>query len=101
HGRHSLKFGGAVERMQLNLINLINPSGLYSFGSLANFLSNKPKRLQVLLPKTNSPFGLRQTLVGIYAQDDWRARSNLTVNMGLRWEMITLPSEVHGRLAHL
>jgi hypothetical protein len=39
--------------------------------------------------------------VGTYLQDDWRWRTNLTINLGLRYEMSTMPAEVHGKLTVL
>jgi hypothetical protein len=100
-GRHSFKFGGAVERMQLNALDLTNPNGLWSFGSLTNFLTNRPKQLTLMIPSTLTGRGTRQTLIGFYAQDDWRWRPNLTLNLGLRYEMTTVPTEVQGKLSNL
>jgi hypothetical protein len=45
--------------------------------------------------------GLRQSIAAFYVQDDIRLRPNLTVNLGLRYEPATVPTEVHGELANL
>jgi hypothetical protein len=101
HGTHSLKFGVAVERMQLNHLSLSNPSGSWNFGSLSDFLTNRPSRFQSGFAKTLTPRGYRETLFGVYVQDDWRARPNLTVNMGIRYEMATVPTEAHNKLTNV
>jgi hypothetical protein len=101
HGTHALKFGVALERMQFNYYGPSSPNGDFTFASLADFLTNLPARFTAGIPKTNSPRGLRQTLFGLYVQDDWRARPNLTLNLGLRYEMTTVPTEVQGKLSTL
>jgi outer membrane receptor protein involved in Fe transport len=37
---------------------------------------------------SGQPFYLRNRYLGLYGQDSWRARSNLTINAGLRWDVI-------------
>jgi hypothetical protein len=100
HGAHSIKFGAAIERMQLNMDQLSESSGTFTFKSLSNFLTNQPHKFTAA-QSANPTEGLRQTLFGLYLQDDWRARPSLTLNLGLRWEMTTVPTEVQGKLATL
>jgi hypothetical protein len=100
HGSHYVKFGGGVERIDYNASTLGN-SGRFKFKTLSNFLTNKPKSLGLDLPSALYFVGFRQTLLGLYVQDDWRLRPNLTLNLGLRYEMATVPTEVHDRLSNL
>lgn len=100
-GRHSFKYGVSVERLQLNIFAPSNPNGQFSFGSLAAFLTNKPSKFNAVLPTGASPRDLHETVAGGYAQDDWRLFENFTVNAGLRYEMSTVLTETHGKLAAL
>ena len=101
HGTHSLKFGGGVERMQLNYLANTNPAGTWGFGNLKNFLNNVPRSFSSAFGGRLTPRGIRQTLFGAYLQDDWRWRPNLTVNLGLRYEMTTVPNEVQGKQVNM
>jgi hypothetical protein len=100
HGSHSIKFGAAVERMQLNMDQLSESSGTFTFKTVNNFLTNQPHKFTAG-QSANPAVGLRQSLFGLYIQDDWRVRPNLTLNLGLRWEMTTVPTEVQGKLSTL
>ena len=44
--------------------------------------------------------GTRNYENAVFAQDDWRVNSKLTVNMGLRYEVFTNPTEMYGRQAN-
>src|SRR6202049_3254160 len=100
-GLHSLKFGVAVERDQLNEFIINGPGGEVHFGSLSDFLTNQPQLFFAAFPTLLTPRGTRQTIVGLYAQDDWRFRRSLTLNLGVRYEMSTVPTEVQGKLSNL
>jgi hypothetical protein len=100
-GTHSIKFGGGFERMFLNVIADTDPNGIWRFGSLSDFLANNPRKFQGGIASTLSPRNLRQNIFGLYVQDDWRWKPNLTLNIGLRYEMSTVPTETNGKLANL
>ena len=101
-GLHSLKFGFGFERDQLNEVDLTaDYHGIFTFGSLPTFLTNQPSRFTGGFPGLPGQRGMRQSIIGAYVQDDWRVLTNLTLNLGVRYEMSTVPTEAHGKLTNL
>ena len=100
-GTHSVRFGGAFEGMLLNVTADTDPNGIWRFADLNGFLTNNPTKFQGGIASTLSPRNLRQNIFGLYLQDDWRWKPNLTLNLGLRYEMSTVPSETRGKIANL
>jgi hypothetical protein len=100
-GNHSLKFGVSVERIQFNATTLQRPNGQFTFLTLQDFLNDVPSKVQELQAGNAFEVGSRNTALGFYAQDDWKVKSNLSVNVGLRYEPVTLPAEASNRFAVL
>jgi hypothetical protein len=100
-GHHSLKFGFGYERDQDNQLVTGDRNGQFSFGSMQALLTNQPKAIRITPPGTLTERGMRQSIVGAYVQDDWRFRPSLMLNLGLRYEMSTVPFEVNGQTTNL
>ena len=95
-GKHSFKAGFAYERLQYNVISQLNRNGRFGrYPSVESFIANDLTTVALLDPSIRKENGSRDTLFGGYFQDDWRIKSNLTLNLGLRYEMLTLPTEAH------
>jgi outer membrane receptor protein involved in Fe transport len=99
-GRHSLKMGFSGSRFQYNRANLARLNGSFAFSSLRDFMRNSSSGA-TLFYTDRIMTGMRSWLTGIYFQDDLQLRSNLTLNLGLRYEFVTNPNEVAGRLSSI
>jgi hypothetical protein len=87
--------------MMLNVIADTDPNGIWRFTDLASFLTNNPTKFQGGIASTLSPRNLRQNIFGVYLQDDWRWKANLTLNLGLRYEISSVLKETAGKTANL
>ena len=101
HGKNDIKAGFAFERLQNNQLGTSNPNGQFNFGNFAGFLQNQPTGFNAPLGQTTSPKDLRQSVVGGYVTDSYRWSPSLTVNLGVRYELATVPTETAGRLSNL
>jgi hypothetical protein len=86
-GPHSLKFGGDFQRIHSTFIDLSDASGTFNFASAGDFLLNKPNRFRQNFQTESSQ---RNTYFGLFFQDEWRLRANLTLSYGLRYERETI-----------
>ena len=87
-GRHTLAFGGNFDYSQLNVENRENNVAILQFNDFADFLTGTlgaDRSSGTLLDgETNRHFRSKQA--GLYAQDNIKVKSNLTVNVGLRFD---------------
>jgi len=101
-GTHSIKLGFAFERMHYNVLEQLSPNGrMNNYSSIAALLSNAPDQLNALAPGGSNEVAIRESLFAGYIQDDWRARPNLTLNIGLRYEFTTLPKDANNRIQEI
>ena len=93
-GHHNLKFGGEFDHQSSPNHFLPSINGGYTFSSTGtgasyvSAISNMIQGTSSTLSLTNGPFNFdfRENDTAFYGQDDWRIKSNLTLNIGLRWE---------------
>ena len=97
--------GADFRRQQFNLLSQQDPRGTFTFtgaaagSDFAGFLLGIPDASSIAFG--NADKYLRAASYDGYVSDDWRWRSNLTVNVGLRWEYNSPITERYGRLVNL
>jgi hypothetical protein len=117
-GKHNLRLGGDYRRVHRDFLGGSNSTGSFTFSgkftedpalaanpaaqaatgsALADFLLGYPQETAIDVAAAKSY--LRDNVMDLYAQDDWRARSNLTLNYGIRYEFFAPYTEKNGHLA--
>jgi hypothetical protein len=90
-GAHTVKYGGQYQFQQVRLEPNATFNGTFTFAGtetgsdFADFLLGVPSNY---IQSSGGVFYLRNQYGGVFAQDSWRARSNLTINYGVRWDIM-------------
>jgi len=87
--RHSMRFGGEYRRFLNN--NFAEGTGQFNFPSMAAFLAGTANAFNITLGRRTSH--ITQDAVSLFAQDGVRIGSNLTLDLGLRYEWHVTPTE--------
>ena len=123
HHQHTWRWGGDFRRIGLNNRTDGNPRGSFVFSNFntsqvdpagqpvpgtgfdfADFLLGMPQQTSVqygALQQGQDNYHFRGNSWDLYAQDEWKIRGNLTLNLGLRYEYISPYAEIDDRLANL
>jgi hypothetical protein len=111
HGRHQLQAGTEWRFYNQNQVNLTGlpgfnfsstqtddgvPTKNYTGNGFASFLLGQVSSQSSGVSDGSQGFRRRET--GTFLQDDWRVNSHLTINAGIRWEVIGAFYEVHGQI---
>lgn len=94
-GRHTLKAGIEIKRIQVNQSATASDDLTVAYASAADFINNVVS--SAVLNATVPVLGLRKTNYFSYVQDEFKVLPNLTLNVGLRYEYFGVFHEVLGR----
>ena len=115
HGRHTFKMGGDINRVKDTIANLRFEAGAYSYNNINDFIIDYANFTTPLAPTTtclnsgsrlagrcytsnyqqgvgNPGYVVKTTDYNFFGQDDFRITPRLTVNLGVRWEYIKMPT---------
>jgi hypothetical protein len=103
-GRHTVKFGGEYRYLQVNERNWANPFGGFVFNGtitgndFADYLLGAPAASSGYTQAALQVLDSRTKYGGAYGQDSWKIKPNLTLNLGLRWEVSTPWYDTQGKI---
>jgi len=96
-GRHTFMFGGEIRRAYNN--NIALNIGSITYSSLANFLTDSANAFTIQLGSGNDK--ILAPSYDVFAQDSFKWKPNLTINIGLRYAWNATPSEARGRFTNV
>jgi len=100
-GRHTLKIGGLFERFNYDGNSESRTRGQLRFRNVRDLLRFTIQDLQGASADSDFARNYRQSLFGVFVQDDFKVNPRLTLNLGLRYETVTSPDEANGKVSNL
>jgi hypothetical protein len=91
-GNHSPKFGGEYLYNDLNIGFPGALPGVYTFTNLANFLTGNYSQFQQAFGAPSQ--AQKNPNFGVFARDEWKVRRDLTLNVGVRYDLQYLPDPI-------
>jgi outer membrane receptor protein involved in Fe transport len=88
-GKHSIKFGADIRRLRLFNNSAFDSKGTWTFDNLELFLNNRPTSLRQAV--NTATWDARQTSQFYFLQDDYKVTKDLTLNIGVRYELNGVP----------
>jgi hypothetical protein len=103
-GNHTLKFGGAFIRRQVEFFNPQEGKGYFWIDQgTVDFTGYEVSELlaggvdQYEIGSQSGYFANIEQEDGLFGEDDWRVNRRLTLNLGLRWDFLAHPYEAHNQ----
>lgn len=91
-GNHSIKLGASLDANRTLMDQPFQEGGVWTFTGLQSFLTNTPSQLVGALPgQGEAQIRINELGITSYVHDEWRALSNLTLNLGLRYAFMVNP----------
>ncbi|HJT87448.1 MAG TPA: carboxypeptidase regulatory-like domain-containing protein [Bryobacteraceae bacterium] len=105
-GTHSIKFGADAMRLRENTWAPFIVGGNWFFPSLTGFMQGSAAQVQGQVSDVQNPLAdatkdYRYWVFSPYIDDQWKATSKLTVNLGLRYEPTTIISQVRHEMLNI
>jgi hypothetical protein len=91
-GNHQLKWGANITNQRSPNVFLPTYSGGFTFTDFGGYAANTPSIANVV--DGNPNFDFKEWDTFLYAGDDWKVRSNLTLNLGLTWSYLGQPANI-------